>query len=65
MTSSPTLTAALSTEHRARLMSLAREVFFDAGTRLFEEGQHADRFLIIKTDRHPRPACPRPPCRRY
>ncbi|MFF0792319.1 Crp/Fnr family transcriptional regulator [Streptomyces spiralis] len=49
MTSSPTLTAALATEHRDRLMSFAHEVFFDVGTRLCEEGRHADRFWIIKT----------------
>lgn len=49
MTSTTTLSAALSADHRARLMSLAHEVFFDVGTRLFEEGQHADRFWIIKT----------------
>ncbi|GHF75274.1 Crp/Fnr family transcriptional regulator [Streptomyces thermodiastaticus] len=48
-TSSPTLTAALSPEHRARLMSLAHDVAFEAGTRLFDEGRHADRFWIIKT----------------
>jgi CRP-like cAMP-binding protein len=49
MTSTTTLSAALSTDQRARLMSLAHDVSFDIGTRLFEEGQHADRFWIIKT----------------
>ncbi|MFI1163467.1 Crp/Fnr family transcriptional regulator [Streptomyces sp. NPDC020801] len=49
MTSTTTLTAALPAEHRDRLMSLAHEVSFDVGTRLFEEGRHADRFWIIKT----------------
>ncbi|PZH14976.1 regulator [Streptomyces sp. NTH33] len=49
MTSTTTLAAALPAEHRARLMSLAHEVSFDVGTRLFEEGRHADRFWIIKT----------------
>ncbi|GAA2873584.1 cyclic nucleotide-binding domain-containing protein [Streptomyces mexicanus] len=49
MTSSPTVMTALPAEHRARLMSLAREVSFDVGTRLFEEGRHADRFWIVKT----------------
>ncbi|MGX4689075.1 Crp/Fnr family transcriptional regulator [Streptomyces sp. JNUCC 63] len=49
MTSTTTLAAALPAEHRARLMSLAHEVSFDIGTRLFEEGRHADRFWIIKT----------------
>ncbi|OIJ68681.1 cyclic nucleotide-binding domain-containing protein [Streptomyces mangrovisoli] len=32
-----------------RLMALAREVSFPAGTRLFEEGGHADRFWIVRT----------------
>jgi CRP-like cAMP-binding protein len=49
MTSTTTLAAALPAEHRARLMSLAREVSFDIGTRMFEEGRHSDRFWIIKT----------------
>ncbi|MBX7553292.1 cyclic nucleotide-binding domain-containing protein [Streptomyces sp. NPDC004232] len=49
MTSATTMTAALSVEHRDRLMRLAREVSFDAGTRLFEEGLRADRFWIIRT----------------
>ncbi|MCX4862502.1 cyclic nucleotide-binding domain-containing protein [Streptomyces sp. NBC_00257] len=49
MTSPTAMTAALPTEHRDRLMRLAREVSFDAGTRLFEEGRHADRFWIIRT----------------
>ncbi|MGY3061704.1 CRP-like cAMP-binding protein [Streptomyces sp. TE3672] len=51
MTSPTAMTAALPTEHRDRLMRLAREVSFDAGTRLFEEGRHADRFWIIRTGR--------------
>lgn len=49
MISTTTLSAALSADHRARLMSLAHEVSFDVGTRLFEEGQRAGRFWIIKT----------------
>ncbi|MFK4145368.1 cyclic nucleotide-binding domain-containing protein [Streptomyces sp. NPDC004065] len=49
MTSTTTLAAALPAEHRERLMGLAREVSFDIGTRLFEEGRHADRFWIIRT----------------
>ncbi|WP_326769485.1 cyclic nucleotide-binding domain-containing protein [Streptomyces sp. NBC_01591] len=49
MTSPTSMTAALPTEHRDHLMRLAREVSFDAGTRLFEEGRHADRFWIIRT----------------
>ena len=40
---------ALPAEHRERLMRIAREVSFPEGTRLFEEGGHADRFWIIRT----------------
>ena len=40
---------ALPAEHRQRLMHFAREVSFPEGTRLFEEGGHADRFWIIRT----------------
>ncbi|MDX3451691.1 cyclic nucleotide-binding domain-containing protein [Streptomyces sp. ME02-8801-2C] len=40
---------ALPAEHRQRLMHVAREVAFPQGTRLFEEGGHADRFWIIRT----------------
>ena len=43
------LPRALPAEHRQRLMALAREVSFPAGTRLFEEGGRADRFWIIRT----------------
>ncbi|MFJ1530951.1 cyclic nucleotide-binding domain-containing protein [Streptomyces mirabilis] len=49
MTSATTMTTALRTEHRDRLMRLAREVSFDAGSRLFEEGRRADRFCIVRT----------------
>ncbi|WP_320784600.1 cyclic nucleotide-binding domain-containing protein [Streptomyces sp. CRN 30] len=49
MTSTKTLAAALETGHRERLMRLAREVSFEAGTRLFEEGRRADRFWIVRT----------------
>ncbi|MGD1218617.1 MULTISPECIES: Crp/Fnr family transcriptional regulator [Streptomyces] len=49
MTSATTMTAALGTEHREQLMRLAREVSFPSGTRLFEEGRHADRFWIIRS----------------
>ncbi|GAA3185596.1 cyclic nucleotide-binding domain-containing protein [Streptomyces virens] len=49
MTSATTLTAALSATNRERLMRIAREVSFEAGTRLFEEGHRADRFWIIRT----------------
>ncbi|MFI0259581.1 cyclic nucleotide-binding domain-containing protein [Streptomyces sp. NPDC017056] len=40
---------ALSAEHRERLMTLAREVSFPAGQRIFEEERKADRFWIIRT----------------
>ncbi|MGV9251987.1 cyclic nucleotide-binding domain-containing protein [Streptomyces sp. NPDC003697] len=49
MTFPTTLTAALPAEHRERLMSLARDVSFAAGSRLFEEGRYADRFWTIRT----------------
>ncbi|MER5745054.1 MULTISPECIES: Crp/Fnr family transcriptional regulator [unclassified Streptomyces] len=49
MTSATTIGTALPAEHRERLLGLARETSFDAGTRLFEEGRHADRFWIIRT----------------
>ncbi|WP_225829911.1 Crp/Fnr family transcriptional regulator [Streptomyces sp. NK08204] len=49
MTSATTMTAALPAEHRERLMRAAREVSFEAGTRLFEEGRRADRFWIVRT----------------
>ncbi|MFI9583869.1 Crp/Fnr family transcriptional regulator [Streptomyces sp. NPDC052236] len=40
---------ALPADHRERLMSIAREVAFPQGTRVFEEGRRADRFWIIRT----------------
>jgi CRP-like cAMP-binding protein len=40
---------ALTNEHRDQLMSLAREVSFDADERIFDEGGKADRFWIIRT----------------
>ncbi|MFC9283318.1 Crp/Fnr family transcriptional regulator [Streptomyces collinus] len=49
MTSATTMTAALEPQYRERLMCLAREVSFTAGTRLFQEGRHADRFWIVRT----------------
>lgn len=45
----PTMLRALPTEHRQRLMRLAREVFFPQGTRIVDEGARADRFWIIRT----------------
>ncbi|MCX5205780.1 cyclic nucleotide-binding domain-containing protein [Streptomyces sp. NBC_00237] len=49
MTTVSTMLNALPAEHRQRLLRIAREVAFPAGTRLFEEGGHADRFWIIRT----------------
>lgn len=49
-TSAPTsLFAALPAPGRDRLMSLSQDVFFPAGTRIFEEGGKADRFWVIRT----------------
>jgi CRP-like cAMP-binding protein len=50
-TPTPTMLRALPSEHRERLMHLAREVSFPQGTRLFEEGARADRFWIIRSGR--------------
>lgn len=47
----PDMVRSLSVEHRERLMRFAREVSVPQGTRLFEEGGHADRFWIIRTGR--------------
>ncbi|MER7486583.1 cyclic nucleotide-binding domain-containing protein [Streptomyces sp. NPDC126497] len=49
MTSTTTLTAGLPGAHREGLMRHAREVSFEAGVRLFEEGRRADRFWIVRT----------------
>ncbi|MCX3059892.1 cyclic nucleotide-binding domain-containing protein [Streptomyces beihaiensis] len=35
--------------YRDRLLALAKEVAFEEDTRIFEEGQRADRFWIIRT----------------
>lgn len=40
---------ALTKDHRDQLMSLAREVSFGTGERVFDEGGKADRFWIIHT----------------
>ncbi|MFG2867304.1 Crp/Fnr family transcriptional regulator [Streptomyces sp. NPDC048338] len=45
----PRLTAALSADHRDRLMNCARPADFPEGTRLFEESGYADRFWIVRT----------------
>lgn len=39
---------ALPSEHRERLLHMAREVRFPQGARLFEEGGHANRFWIVR-----------------
>ncbi|MEU4685383.1 Crp/Fnr family transcriptional regulator [Streptomyces xinghaiensis] len=49
MTNRNGVLAALTPEQRERLMELAREVVFPAGTRIFEEGRTADRFWLIKS----------------
>ncbi|MFB7506834.1 cyclic nucleotide-binding domain-containing protein [Streptomyces broussonetiae] len=49
MAPTTTLGAALEPVHREQLMGLAREVSFEAGVRLFEEGRRADRFWIVRT----------------
>ncbi|GHB53280.1 hypothetical protein GCM10010347_24120 [Streptomyces cirratus] len=43
------LAAVLSTEHRGRLMALAREVNFREGSRIFDEGGRADSFWIVRS----------------
>ncbi|MFD3538174.1 Crp/Fnr family transcriptional regulator [Streptomyces sp. NPDC058662] len=43
------IAAVLSTEHRGRLMSRAREVNFPEGTRIFDEGARADSFWIVRS----------------
>lgn len=43
------LSRAMTKEHRERLLRIAHEVAFPSGARLFEEGQPADRFWIIRT----------------
>ncbi|MGW5861546.1 Crp/Fnr family transcriptional regulator [Streptomyces sp. NPDC055239] len=49
MSNTTTMMSALPAEHRNRLMRIARQVSFPAGSRIFEEGGHADRFWIIRT----------------
>ncbi|MEU4132211.1 cyclic nucleotide-binding domain-containing protein [Streptomyces wuyuanensis] len=39
----------LPAEHRGRLMALAHEAVFPSTTRIFEEGDEADRFWIIRS----------------
>ncbi|MGH3309993.1 MAG: cyclic nucleotide-binding domain-containing protein [Streptomyces sp.] len=48
-TASPRLIAALPAAGRDRMMRLSQERSFPRGTRIFEEGDRADRFWIIRT----------------
>ncbi|MFD9336949.1 Crp/Fnr family transcriptional regulator [Streptomyces sp. NPDC060028] len=43
------IAAALSTDHRGRLMSHAREVNFPEGARIFDEGARAESFWIVRS----------------
>ncbi|MFJ7265246.1 Crp/Fnr family transcriptional regulator [Streptomyces sp. NPDC099050] len=43
------IAAVLSTEHRGRLMSHARDVNFREGARIFDEGRRADSFWIVRS----------------
>ncbi|MER7509485.1 cyclic nucleotide-binding domain-containing protein [Streptomyces lavendulae] len=43
------LCAALAVEHRGRLMEIARDVELPGATRIFEEGEEADRFWVIRS----------------
>ncbi|MFD7320286.1 Crp/Fnr family transcriptional regulator [Streptomyces sp. NPDC059875] len=47
--SSTRITVSLPAEYRVRLLSLAHQVNFPSGTRLFDEGEYADRFWIIRS----------------
>ncbi|MEU2731953.1 cyclic nucleotide-binding domain-containing protein [Streptomyces griseoviridis] len=49
MSTTTTLLNGLPPASRDRMMKVATEVFLPAGTRVFEEGQRADRFWIIRT----------------
>ncbi|WP_314614932.1 Crp/Fnr family transcriptional regulator [Streptomyces stackebrandtii] len=46
---SPRLTTALSADQRDRLMTCGRPVDHSEGTRMFEEGDPAQRFWILRT----------------
>ncbi|GAA2348472.1 cyclic nucleotide-binding domain-containing protein [Streptomyces kunmingensis] len=48
-TTAPRMARTLNANHRDALMGLARQVGVEAGTRLLEEGGHADRFWILRT----------------
>ncbi|MFJ9566140.1 Crp/Fnr family transcriptional regulator [Streptomyces fuscichromogenes] len=49
MTAVTTMTTAFEPAHHERLMRLAHEVSYAAGTRLFEEGLRADRFWVVRS----------------
>lgn len=49
MTAEKPLLRALPTEYRDRLMGLAREVSFDQGATVFEEGGRAERFWVVRS----------------
>ncbi|WP_199850589.1 Crp/Fnr family transcriptional regulator [Streptomyces sp. CMB-StM0423] len=49
MNTSAGLLGALQPGTRERLLETARSVAFDAGQRIFDEGQRADRFWILHT----------------
>ncbi|WP_128978446.1 cyclic nucleotide-binding domain-containing protein [Streptomyces roseicoloratus] len=51
MTTTRTLLNELAPEARDRLLEHSRPVRFPAGTRIFRERQHADRFWIIESGR--------------
>ncbi|MFF8603099.1 cyclic nucleotide-binding domain-containing protein [Streptomyces sp. NPDC015232] len=51
MTTTRTLLNELAPEARDRLLEHARPVHFPAGTCIFRERQHADRFWLIETGR--------------
>ncbi|MGP4114324.1 cyclic nucleotide-binding domain-containing protein [Streptomyces sp. 4N509B] len=48
MTTATGLLACLDPDQRERLLALAREVTFEAGCRVFEEGERADRFWLLR-----------------
>ncbi|MER7519621.1 cyclic nucleotide-binding domain-containing protein [Streptomyces sp. NPDC126499] len=49
MSSAAPKVSTLPPEHRERLMAFAEDVYFEAGHRLFEEQDRAERFWIVKT----------------
>jgi CRP-like cAMP-binding protein len=49
MTVEKHLLKALSPEHRERLLTLASEEAFDAGARILEERERADRFWVVRS----------------